>query len=210
MYRNTVFWFKKRIAYGLFINHTSICNRQVLFHKFRQLIFHNPRHLVFHALLLKAYSYDYFCLEFECLQSMTIGLDDSIVINTLARMGKSDTAVMISAAKFFAELLQYEKREILTKTLFYSIVQFIVSLSYDKNTTVRFHAMVGLVRLFETEYKELAIGRLTGMMDSEVYQNKVGLLSRMKKYKGTEDVDYLFRKGQADNHFWVRTIAFQD
>lgn len=162
------------------------------------------------ALFIKGYSYDFLCLEFACLQSITIGLGDSIVVNTLARIGNSETSVMISAAKFCAELLQYGKKEIFSGTMLNYIVQFIVSLSYDRNTTVRFYAMIGLVKLYETDYKELAIGRLTGMMDNEVYQNKVGLLSRMKKHRGTEDVEYLFRKGQADNHFWVRTIALQD
>ena len=74
--------------------------------------------------------------------------------------------------------------------------------------TMRFYSYVALIIIYKQNptYSTLVLNRLSQAMDGEVYENKVGILSRIDE-ENSDLTKYIFEKGKADNHFWVRSIA---
>ena len=86
--------------------------------------------------------------------------------------------------------------------------QYIMNASYSNNCDERFMAMTVLIKLLGSKYREMCLTQLVEMIDTEPYKNKVGMLSRLKETDLQDSkIQYIFDKGIADSHYWVRKVA---
>ncbi len=88
--------------------------------------------------------------------------------------------------------------------------QYIMNASYSNNCDERFMTMTVLIKLLGSKYREICLTRLVEMIDTEPYNNKVQMLYRLKETDIQDSkIQYIFDKGVADSHYWVRKVALE-
>ena len=89
-----------------------------------------------------------------------------------------------------------------------TLFQFLLNESYSKNSDIRFRSMSVMAKIHEPKYREICLERFVNIMDDEDYKGKVGVLYRLKEEElKNPKVKYIFEKGKADTHYWVRVAA---
>ena len=134
--------------------------------------------------------------------------DELSVIETFSEIATKEPAEIIIVLNMLCRCFEVaEKYNILVNHIQY-ILQSLLEFSRNPNSDIRFYAYISLIRMMRInkECNNVILLRLSEAMDNEIYKNKVAILSRLIK-KHDKKIDYIFAKGKADNHFWVRDVA---
>lgn len=129
-------------------------------------------------------------------------------IEILSRLSKEDVATNITALRLLTRLLECGYIKCIPENFQNILVYHLLESSMHSDRTIRFYSYVALIQIHKQSsyYSALVLKRLSQAMDGEVYENKVGILSRIDE-DSSDLTKYIFEKGKADNHFWVRNIA---
>ena len=130
------------------------------------------------------------------------------VIETFASISKNDTAEIITILNLLYGYLVVAEKNRISITHIKYILQSLLEFSRNKSNDVRFYSYISLIKIMDInkECQNIILSRLSEAMDNEIYKNKVAILSRLSRKKDKK-IEYIFTKGKADNHFWVRDIA---
>lgn len=130
------------------------------------------------------------------------------VIETFASISKNDTAEIITILNLLYGYLVVAEKNRISITHIKYILQSLLEFSRNKSNDVRFYSYISLIKIMNInkECQNIILSRLSEAMDNEIYKNKVAILSRLSRKKDKK-IEYIFTKGKADNHFWVRDIA---
>lgn len=147
-------------------------------------------------------------LNLNLLQLILNDTDEEELIRNIVQIQNSEIASRKIALSTIERLLNSKSLKLENENEGRCLIQFTMSSSYDENYEIRFWSMAVLTRLLNGPYRKLCLERLVEMIDEEPYQNKVGMLSRLKNDK-LEDpkIKYIFDKGKSDAHYWVRIAA---
>ena len=75
-------------------------------------------------------------------------------------------------------------------------------------TDIRFHAVKILVELSKVIDSEEILKLLSKMMDDEIADIKIAILTRVRKISGNKKMhNIIYQKGRVDNHYLVRKVA---
>lgn len=147
-------------------------------------------------------------LNLNLIQLILNDANEEELIRNIVQIQNSEIASRKIALSTIERLLNSKSLKLENENEGRCLVQFTMSSSYDENYEIRFWAMAVLTRLLNGPYRKLCLERLVEMIDEEPYQNKVGMLSRLKN-DNLEDpkIKYIFDKGKSDAHYWVRIVA---
>lgn len=125
----------------------------------------------------------------------------------LVEIQNSEIAEQLTTLRFLDRLFVLNASKHLT-TAINSLFQFLLNESYSANPDVRFYAISVLSKIKDKKYRDICLDRFINVMDNEAYKGKVGLLYRLDKNDlSNPKVNYIFEKGKADTHYWVRVAA---
>lgn len=160
--------------------------------------------------LTKGYSTENLNLSFNILKSC-VGLENAEnLLLSFVQMQNCDVACKINMIAMVKRLFDIDCWTILNDSEKGYFFQYIMNASYSNNCDERFMAMSVLIKLLGSKYRQMCLTRLVEMIDTEPYKNKVGMLYRLKE-TDTQDskIQYIFDKGIADSHYWVRKVALE-
>lgn len=125
----------------------------------------------------------------------------------LVEIQNNDISEQITALCFLERLYSFDFSKNLSNA--YDVLfQFLLNESFSSNSDVRFRSMSVMSKISEQKYRELCLERFVNIMDEEDYKGKVGLLYRLKEEDlENPKVQFIFDKGKADSHYWVRVAA---
>lgn len=136
--------------------------------------------------------------------------DDSInnFIGLFSRLSKEDVATNIIVLQRLTRILECGYIKCIPENFQNLLVYYLLDSSMHTDRTIRFYSYVSLIHIHKQcpSYSALILNRLSQAMDGEVYENKVGILSRIEK-DSSDITRYIYEKGRADNHYLVRKIA---
>lgn len=123
-------------------------------------------------------------------------------------LSKEELTTNITVLQMLTRLLECGYIKYMPENLKNILVYYLLETSMHLDRTMRFYSYVALIIIYKQNptYSTLVLNRLSQAMDGEVYENKVGILSRIDE-ESSDLTKYIFEKGKADNHFWVRSIA---
>lgn len=158
--------------------------------------------------LIKGYSRENLDTNFNILKRMVgIGNEEELVMS-FVQMQNCDITCRMSTLSMIGRLVEIDFfttwNDAEKNYLFY----YIMNSSYSDNYDERFRAMLVLIKLLDSKYRQMCLKRFVEMIDTEPYINKVGLLARLKR-TDLEDskIQYILDKGVVDSHYWVRKVA---
>ena len=160
--------------------------------------------------LTKGYSTENLNLGFNILKSC-VGLENAEnLLMSFVQMQNCDVACKINMIAMVKRLFDIDCFTILNDSEKGYFFQYIMNASYSNNCDERFMAMTVLVKLLGSKYRQMCLTRLVEMIDTEPYKNKVGMLYRLKETDIQDSkIQYIFDKGIADSHYWVRKVALE-
>ena len=121
-----------------------------------------------------------------------------------------EMAVRITAMREIERLVEQGVLEYCTDEARSLLFHHTLSDSYSMNVDLEFCAMSALSKMLDSDYREQCLDRFVEMMDYEPYMIKVGLLYRISQDdKNDARIKYIFEKGKADSHYWVRHVSNQ-
>ena len=143
-----------------------------------------------------------------CLLGLILRQGDETEIGIrLVEIQNSDISEQITALCFLERLYGFDLTKLLSNS-YGAIFQFLLNESYSDNSDIRFRSMSVMAKISERKYREICLERFVAIMDDEDYKGKVGLLYRLNKEDlVSTKVQYIFDKGKADTHYWVRVAA---
>ena len=158
------------------------------------------------ALLVRGYDEGSITFSYGMLQ--VINQDDASAIEAFTKLANEHISTKINAMNMMIRLIENGFVKCVSEKTQYALVQYLFESSMNDNSNLRFYSYVAMIKVREytSTFSTIILNRLSKAMDGEVYENKVGILSRLKK-DNTEIINYIFEKGKADNHYWVREVA---
>lgn len=158
--------------------------------------------------LERGYSRENLEFNFNILKLILKTEDEWEIIRSFVQIQNSEMASQMTALRMLERLLKYGQLSMWTDSEKNCLFQYVMNSSYNDNYDIRFCAMTVLMRLLNTDYRQLCLERFVEMIDNEPYKNKVGMLYRLKEYDTNDaKVQFIFEKGKSDSHYWVRKVA---
>ncbi len=146
-------------------------------------------------------------MEYGFLKSLVIGKGTEELIFGLPYISQSDVATQINATCAISRHMSLIGTTRFPITTVESIVQFLLSESYHKNSTIRFYALDSMIFFSGSTFGSVISARLSNMMDYDSFGNKIRILARLNDLPPSDQKDYIIQKGLSDNNYWVRKIA---
>lgn len=127
-------------------------------------------------------------------------------LSTMANFAHQNDYDIIKAMQCLETLLYNIDFEKMDESVLTVITQFTISMSIHKEKNVRLYSVRALFLLCRSKLRSLALLQLSKMMDNDIYEVKIAILSKIKKIsiENGEIVKYINQKGRIDNHFLVR------
>ena len=156
----------------------------------------------------KGYSDDNLELNYVILKLEVMLGSEKEFISRFIRLQNSEIATQIEAFRMLSRLLEQNILRYWNDSEKNCFFQYVMNSSYNENYDLRFQAMSAMTKMLGSDYKQLCLERFVEMIDNEPYQNKVGMLYRLKPYYANDPkVKFIFEKGKSDSHYWVRRVA---
>ena len=127
------------------------------------------------------------------------------LITSFVQVLKEDDYTIINALDTISVFFNSNLHMVINYTDIYPIILFLVN---SKEKDIRFHAIKILVELSKVIDSEEILKILSKMMDDEIADIKIAILTRARKISGNKKKhNIIYQKGRVDNHYLVRKVA---
>ena len=127
------------------------------------------------------------------------------VMKQLGYITQCKDSEIISALECVSKYLDQNK---LPKEVLDVFIAMVLGLSYNNEKDIRFYSITILYKISKYDYQSIILNHFSKMMDNEIADIKLAIISRVKKIEITEDnketIHAILQKGRIDNHYWVR------
>ena len=158
--------------------------------------------------MIKGYPVESIYAYIELLNAVVGKTNTTMLTKRMLEIQYGDEATRVYYLETIETILDISKKYNYHNIIIDPIYQQILNASYSKDWRVRVHAICALVWMLESRYREAIWFRLSEVIDNDIFEIKVALLSRLKVSDVKSDkLDYIFEKAQSDTNYWVRKIA---
>ena len=161
-------------------------------------------------LLSKGYSERLYRCIFEILDIVSGTISEIDLVQYLAivsSLDESETILYLQSLRHIMDDLAATGKQI---NGICSLLQYLFELTKSHNKIIRCGAFICMMCIIKVEpmYTDVILDVISRAMDSETYEIKVAILTRvMKMNQENPKVAYIIAKGKVDNHYYVRKIA---
>ena len=118
---------------------------------------------------------------------------------------KEDDYTIINVLDTISVFFNSNLHMVINYTDIYPIILFLAN---SKEKDIRFHTIKILVELSKVIDSEEILKLLSKMMDDEIADIKIAILTRVRKISGNKKMhNIIYQKARVDNHYLVRKVA---